>query len=95
MAKGNKGKQQQQQANGSATGAGAAAKSPSTNGHHSKASASLLVTTSDDEHTESADYDEISSNSAQNQAPDDDIDHEKVEAFRRIASAEEIEEMSN
>ncbi|XP_017492453.1 PREDICTED: tumor protein D52-like [Rhagoletis zephyria] len=96
MAKGNKGKQQQQQANGSATGAGAA-KSPSTNGHHSKASASLLVTTSDDEHTESADYDEISSsNSAtQNQAPDDDIDHEKVEAFRRIASAEEIEEMSD
>ncbi len=91
MAKGNKGKQQQQQANGSAAGAGAA-KSPSTNGHHSKASS--LLTASDDEHTESADYDEISSNSAQNQ-PDDDIDHEKVEAFRRIASAEEIEEMSN
>lgn len=40
------------------------------------------------ETVDSIDYDEIST------LKSDGIDHEKCEAFRRIASAEEIEEMS-
>nr|XP_046912041.1 tumor protein D55-like isoform X2 [Dermatophagoides farinae] len=52
--------------------------------------ASLLSNHFDE--TDSTDYDEISTTLKMN---DSSIDHEKCEAFRRIASAEEIEEMSN
>lgn len=58
-------------------------KSSKSNGHK----ASLLSDENFDS-TDSVDYDEIST------LKSDGIDHEKVEAFRRIASAEEIEEMS-
>lgn len=76
-------------------GAGKAA--TNTNGSHQKASL-FGDDETDFDNAESADFDEISTSSGSaaqinhNQA--DDIDHEKVEAFRRIASAEEIEEMS-
>ncbi|OTF80612.1 hypothetical protein BLA29_002160 [Euroglyphus maynei] len=54
---------------------------------------SLLSNNFNDE-TDSIDYDEISS-TMNDQSSSSLIDHEKCEAFRRIASAEEIEEMSN
>ncbi|XP_027202752.2 tumor protein D52 isoform X1 [Dermatophagoides pteronyssinus] len=55
----------------------------------------LLSNHFDNDETDSIDYNEISNHSIKHNNDNSLIDHEKCEAFRRIASAEEIEEMSN